>query len=335
MKALVRYEDKAGSWRVEDRELPVPGPGEVLIRVAYAGICGSDLHMYRGVFIVPGQFVSGHEFSGTVAQLGEGVSGFEPGEQVTVEHTYCTCGSCRVCLRGDYQLCSSRESIGFDHDGAFAEYVVVNPRYIHRLPEGVALSWGALTEPLACAVHAVRMVRPEPSDRVLVVGPGPIGLLTAMVFKAYNARVDIVGTPNDGLRLETARTLGLAVVDSPGEEAYSIVAECSGSAGGMNAALKAVEKGGAYLQVGIAGKPVTIDFDQPLYKELKMFGTYCHRYEDWEIALDLMARGLVNVEPLISRTVPLEDWEQALEDLEAQKAIKVLIGFGGEVHEKS
>lgn len=328
MKALVRYEDRAEAWRIEERPEPVPGPGEVKIKVAYAGICGSDLHMYRGVFIVPGPFASGHEFSGTIAELGEGVQGFTPGERVTVEHTWSTCGVCKQCLRGDYQLCASRESIGFDHDGAFAEYVLVRPQYIHRLPDGVSLKAAALTEPLACAVHAVEMLKPSPADTVLVVGPGPIGLLTALVFKSYNATVHIVGTPKDGLRLDKAREMGIEVIDRAEADSYTMVAECSGSAGGINAALGAVEKGGSYLQVGIAGRPVEINFDHPLYKELKIFGTYTHRNQDWQASISLMERGLVDPTPLVSRVADLEGWKEALEELEAQKAIKILFGFG-------
>ncbi len=328
MKALVRYDDQAYAWRVEEMDEPVCGPEEVKIKVAYAGICGSDLHMYHGVFIVPGKFVSGHEFSGTIAEIGEQVTGFMVGERVTVEHTYSTCGVCKVCRKGSYQLCKERKSIGFDVNGAFAEYLTVRPEYIHRLPKNVSLKEAGLSEPLACAVHAVELIKPEPFDRVLVIGPGPIGLLTALTFMAHQAKVDIVGTPNDGLRLDKAREMGISVIENPEEDAYSIVAECSGSQGGMNLALKSVERGGQYLQVGIAGKPVSLDFDAPLYKELNIQGTYCHNYASWEKTIDYLSRGLIDVKPLISKVIALEDWKEAIEELDQQKALKILIGFG-------
>ena len=334
MKALVRYEDEAKAWRVEDIPAPNCGPDEVKIKVAYAGICGSDLHMYHGVFIVPGKFVSGHEFSGTIAEIGKDVEGFTLGERVTVEHTYSTCGVCKACRRGSYQLCKERKSIGFDKNGAFAEYVLVRPEYIHRLPENVSLKEAALSEPLACAVHAVEMVKPEPSDKVLVVGPGPIGLLTALTFKAHNSEVDIIGTPSDAMRLAKAKEMGINVVEKAEEDGYTIVAECSGSSGGMNLALSSIERGGKYLQVGIAGKPVTLDFDNPLYKELTIYGTYCHNYPSWEKTIDFMAKELIDVKPIISKVIKLEEWEQAIELLDAQQALKILIGFEEQNNEK-
>ncbi len=329
MKALVRYADEAYAWRVEEVEEPKPAANEVKIKVAYSGICGSDLHMYKGVFIVPGKFISGHEFSGTVYELGENVTGFKVGDRVTVEHTYSTCGVCKQCRKGSYQLCLERKSIGFDKHGSFAPYVLVRPEYIHKLPDNVSLQEAALSEPLACTVHAVEMVRPEPSDNVLVVGPGPIGLLTALTFRAHNATVHIIGTKADALRLEKAKEMGIQVIESVEENSYSIVADCSGSEGGMNLALKAVEKGGKYLQVGIAGRPVTLDFDHPLYKELTIYGTYCHNYPSWEKSIDFMAKGLIDVKPIISGTIKLEDWEKAFKDLEEQKALKLLFELEG------
>ncbi len=330
MKALVRVGNGPGEFALQELEEPRVLPGTVKLKVAYAGICGTDLHMYEGKMDLDVPVVLGHEFSGTIEEIGDGVDGFSLGEQVTAEHTFHVCGSCEYCRDGRYQLCEKRVSVGFEEQGAFAQYVLVSPDYIHRLPEGVSLREGAMTEPLACAVHGVELVNPQAGTRSLVVGPGPIGILTGLVLKAYGCRVDIVGTPQDARRLEAAAGMGLSVVtpeDLELSRGYDLVADCSGAAGGINAALQAVKKGGEILQVGIAGKPVTIDYDTVLFKELRVQGTFTHVYSSWERSLRLEKEGLVDVKGLLGDDRSLDDWHDAFETLRRQEAMKILFRF--------
>lgn len=323
MKGLANYKSPL-SWIIKEVSDVKLEAGQVKIKVQFAGICGSDLHIYKEVFDITQGLVPGHEFSGIIAEIGQGVRGFQVGDKVTSEHTFEVCGICENCRRGSYQLCRERISIGFEVTGAFGEYVIANAKYVHKLPDNVTLEEGAMTEPLACALHAVELIKPEATNRVLVIGPGPIGILTSLCFKAYNCRVDLMGVPQDKLRLEKAREMGINTIDSPIANSYDIVADCSGNEKGINNGLKAIKAGGKFLQVGIPGKPVSIDYDTLLYKELQVQGTFCHNYSTWEKALMMESMGLIDVKPMISDIVPLEDWKSAFERLLNQEALKIL-----------
>lgn len=329
MKALVRHSDTPKDFSLGQVPEPSVAPGKVKIKVAYAGVCGSDLHIYLG--FEPGlpQGVHGHEFSGVITEVGEGVTGFAPGDAVTAEHTYYTCGRCEYCRTGRYQLCAGRKSLGFEIQGAFAEYVVTDPLYVHKLPDGFDLKKAALTEPLACILHAIRLIEVKPAQPVLVVGPGPMGLLCALTLKAFGCSVDIMGAPQDGERLERAAKAGIRVVngDAVEEKSYPVVAECSGSAGGIRFAIRALQKGGTLLQVGIATGDVPLPYDQLVFKELKIQGTFCHTWPDWDQALKMQQAGLLDISPVITDVVSIDGWKDAFEGLIEKKGMKTLFAF--------
>jgi L-iditol 2-dehydrogenase len=329
MKALQKYGEGAKEWHLAEVPQPTPGPGEIKIKVSYAGICGSDLHMYLGSPEGPPDLIPGHEFSGTVVEVGPNVTEIRIGDRVTAEHTLEVCGTCQHCREGNYQRCNNRVSLGFNKHGAFAEYVIASAKFVHILPDNVSLEEGAMTEPLACALHAIELIEPTPGAKTLVIGPGPIGLLTALCLKAYNCQVDIVGTDEDKIRLDKAMEMGINVVTlqdlAANNAKYDLVAECSGSQGGISTGLNAVRKGGKYIQVGISTKPVSIDFDSLVFKELTVKGTFCHHYPTWERALQFESMGILDVKPIITDTIPLENWEEAINKLIAKEAIKVLL----------
>ena len=326
MKGLAKHK-KPGEWAVEQVAEEKPKAGQVKVKVAYAGICGSDLHIYHEVFDIPEGLVPGHEFSGVIVELGEGVTEFKLGDKVTAEHTYSVCEKCEPCRRGSYQLCKQRVSIGFDVNGGFAEYVIASAKYVHKLPDNVSLAEGAMSEPLACAVHAVELVKPEATNRVLVIGPGPIGILTALCFKANNCEVELMGAPQDGLRLTKAQEMGIHVIDSMSDNSYDIVADCSGNEKGINNGFKAIKPGGKYLQVGMPGKPIMVDYEVFMFKEVSIQSTFCHNYPAWEKALKMEAMGLIDVKPVITEIVPIEDWKKAFDKLTRQEALKILFRF--------
>ncbi|MGI6331350.1 MAG: zinc-dependent alcohol dehydrogenase [Zhaonellaceae bacterium] len=325
MKAVRKYGEGVKEWHLVDAPEPTPGPGEVKIKVAYTGICGSDLHMYLGNPEGPPDLIPGHEFSGTVVEVGPGVTEVKVGDRVTAEHTLEVCGICQHCRDGNYQRCAKRVSLGFNKHGSFAEYAIATAKYVHILPENVSLEEGALTEPLACALHAIELIEPVAGDKTLVIGPGPIGLLTALCLKAYNCQVDIIGTEQDKMRLEKAKEIGINVITSFDDASYDVVAECSGSQGGVGSALKAVRKGGKVIQVGICTKPIMVDFDNLIFKELTIKGTFCHHYPTWEKALKFEEMGILDVKPIISETLPIEKWEEAMEKLINKEGLKILL----------
>lgn len=334
MRALLRNSDTPKDFAMAETPEPEILPGLVKIKVAYAGICGSDLHIYLGQEPGLPQGIHGHEFSGVIAALGAGVEGFSVRQRVTAEHTYSVCGRCESCKTGRYQLCNQRHSIGFDIPGGFAEYVLVDPQYVHPLPAGLSLQKGALTEPLACIIHAIELVQVKPAMPVLVVGPGPMGLLAALTLRAHGCQVDILGTEVDRERLNCAAAAGIRVVGGAEPCSYPLVAECSGSGGGVNCAIRALQKGGTLLQVGISTGALTLGYDQIVYKELRVQGTFCHVWKDWRQALRLQETGLLDLSPVITDVVPLEGWRDAFEALLDKKGMKTLLEIGGQISEE-
>lgn len=326
MKAVVRLSDKPKDFDFLDVQSPALCAGMVLVKVAYAGICGSDLHIYQGYEQGLPENVHGHEFSGVIAGLGQGVGGWNIGDKVTVEHTFSTCERCAYCRGGQYHLCAGRQSLGFTKQGAFAEYVLVFPQYLHKLPKNLGLKAAALTEPLACIIHAIEKVPHSPASTALVAGPGAMGLLCGLVMQAYGMAVHIFGAAEDKERLLLANELGMQVVtaESAAQRGYSLAADCSGSQGGVAACIGALNKGGTLLQVGIATKALLLPYEQIVYKELRIQGTFCHVYGDWEKALALQGGGLLDVLPLVTSVVPLKFWQKAFEDLLEKKGIKTL-----------
>jgi L-iditol 2-dehydrogenase len=194
MKAIVKVAPGYGQVEVREIAEPIVQPGQVKIRVRAAGLCGTDIHIYKDEFRAWPPVVLGHEVAGEIAEVGEGVSGLAPGQRVTTETYFSYCGHCRYCRAGQVNLCLERRSIGSAVNGGFTDFVVVPARNIHLLPDNVDFRAGALTEPLACVVHAT-LTTPTvaPGDVAVIAGPGPIGLLTLQVVKAAGARAMVLG----------------------------------------------------------------------------------------------------------------------------------------------
>lgn len=330
-----------GPGNVELREVaePRPGPGQVLIAVAAAGICGTDLHIYHDEYPTRPPVILGHEIAGRVAALGAGVTHVREGDQVTTETYFHLCGACRFCRDGAPNLCPERRSIGSAVDGGFARFVLVPARNVRRLPDHVGLRAGALTEPLACVVHgALELPKVTPGDVAVVAGPGAIGLLTLQVAVAAGATVVVLGTAADAHRLALARELGAArTIDVGGEEAEAIIRdltggwgadvvfECSGAGPSAQGLLKLVRRRGQYAQIGLFGKPVAWDLDQVCYKELRVTGSNASVPSAWDTALRLLAEGKVRTEPLISAALPLTQWDEAFARFERREGVKLLL----------
>jgi 2-desacetyl-2-hydroxyethyl bacteriochlorophyllide A dehydrogenase len=325
------------TFQVQEREPSAPGPGEVQLAVAFVGICGTDLHIKHGAMdgrvSIPA--VIGHEMSGTVTAVGDGVSGWAPGDAVTVMPLD-WCGTCPACRAGHQHVCQNLVFVGIDAAGAMQQAWTVPERLLVRLPSGIGLEQAALSEPAAVAVHDVRRGAVARGERVLVVGGGPIGLLIASVASAEGADV-LISEPNP-VRRSVAAELGLRVVDPTAvdldaelaawtEGAGSDVAfEVSGSAAGLRSATHALRVRGRLVVVAIHSQPVPVDLFRVFWRELELIGARVYERRDFERAVEMLAAGAIPARKLISLIEPLERAAEAFSALESGGgAVKVLI----------
>jgi L-iditol 2-dehydrogenase len=325
---LTKLAPGPGNVGLSERTEPSAAPGHVILNVSATGICGTDLHIYDGEFASRPPVTMGHEISGIVAELGEGVDEAWRGARVVAETYFSTCGHCAHCLSGRINLCLERRSIGSYVDGGFAPRVHVPARNLHRIPDWLDGHVAAMTEPLACCCQSLlNPERVEPGDAVLVVGPGPIGLLAAQVARAAGGDVHVRGTPRDAARLETAARLGLATstTEDGGAGSFDVVVECSGHEAGIAFALESALRGARYVQIGIAGKPVAIPFDLICFGELTVTSGNASTPASWDRALELIVGRQVELEPLFSDAIPLADWEQGFAATRAGTGIKYVL----------
>ncbi|MDR7486862.1 MAG: alcohol dehydrogenase catalytic domain-containing protein [Armatimonadota bacterium] len=334
MKAARLYDIR--DMRVVDVERPRPGPGEVVVRIAYTGICGTDIEIYTGrmPFIklgwIPLPQTLGHEWSGVVDEVGPGVTDFAPGDRVTGDVTI-SCRVCEYCKAGRYNICPNRRSVGIIRkDGAFAEYLVMPTYHVYRLPPGLSLEAAALTEPTGCAVHAARTLQVEPGDRIVVVGDGTIGLLALQAARALGAaQVMLVGSHDEKLTL--ARELGaFATANRRRDDIVERVAaafggkvdgviEASGNVQAVGPALRLLRPGGRMVVVSLYHEAVPdVDLAFVTANEIVLRGILAGP-NVFPGTLRLMAAGAIRTVPLISHRLPLEGVPQAFGTIEARK----------------
>jgi len=340
MKALVKEELGHGNLNVIETEEPEINNDQIKIEVKAAGVCGSDIHTYEGEYEVNTPLTLGHEFSGKIVEVGDNVTEFHIGDRVTSETTFYVCGECRYCKNGDYNLCPDRVGLGSQEDGGFAKYVVAKKESVHRLPENVDYISGALTEPLACAYHAVmEEASLKEDDLVVVLGPGPIGLFTAQVAMSAGAEVVIAGLDQDQGRLKKADELGISrTVNLQQEDINEIVEsltdgygadvvfECSGAVPALNMGLDLLRKKGEYIQVGIfSDAKVLADFEKIVQKELTVIGSRSQKPSCWEPSLELMNSGKVKAKSLVTHEYGIDEWDKSYQAIKSSEAIKVVL----------
>lgn len=330
MKALLLSQYR--HLELADVAQPAPQPGEILVRVAACGICGSDVHGYDGSSgrrIPP--LVMGHEAAGVVAEVGAGVTGFHEGDRVTFDSTV-YCGECRNCRCGDINLCDRREVLGvscgdYRRSGAFAEYVTVPARIIHRLPENLPFEQAALLEAVAVALHAVSLVPITPEDSALVVGAGTIGVLLQQALRAAGcARVFV--SDIDPTRLARSQKLGATatlsgkipeqIADLTNGAGVDVAIEAVGNNEAVNTAIDGVRKGGTVVLVGNVSPTVTIALQKVVSRQLRLQGS-CASAGEYPKAIELISSGAINVKPLISAVAPLAEGPQWFERLYARE----------------
>ena len=346
MRALVKY--ASGPGNIELRDLPRPGlqPGQVLIQVAYAGVCGTDRAALDGRFagLIPRSL--GHEASGVVAELGPGLrrDDLAVGDRVTFETDAYLCGTCLYCRAEQYQRCPYRKGIGTTADGALADFVAMPELAVHRLPEGVSLKAGALTEPLSIAVHAVIERSPSLAGEVVVVtGPGAIGLLTSAVATQAGATTVLVGRGRHTGALARARERGFTshTVDDENADLAGYVAgltdgygaysafECSGAAAWPRRLQPLLRRGGRLVLVALYHDEVGVDFGLQVNHELELVGSRGKNAQSYRTALRLMAEGRIDAESFIGEVLPLERWHDGLDLVAGGR--KVVFEVGGDI----
>ena len=324
---------------MEEIQEPTIKENEIKVKVHAAGICGTDLHIIHDEYPYAPPVAMGHEYSGIVVEAGAEVEDFQVGDRVVSLTAVVTCGTCSYCNQGLLMLCDQRKSIGSGVHGAFAEYLVVPAKAAYKLPESVSLDEAALTEPLACVVRCVmERGRVNGGEFVLISGPGTIGMLALQVAKANGGNVVVAGTSRDKERLNLALELGaMAVVNMEEEDAenhlmeltkgggFDVAIECAGVGISLNNCIKLLRKQGLLIQMGLFGKKVEFDSDLALMKELNYANGFATEPTSWEIALRLLEYKHVDVSPLISNKLPINEWRKAIELAENKVGYKTLI----------
>lgn len=324
-------------FSIKQVDVPAPGPGQVQIDVAFCGICGTDLHIYLGHMDgrVGFERTIGHEMSGVISAVGAGVDGLAPGQHIVVrplDH----CGDCPACNAGHEHICHSLKFIGIDTDGAFQQKWNVPAHTIHVLPDDLDLSHAALIEPLAVAVHDVDRGNVQPGEDVLVIGGGPIGMLVAMAAREAGANVT-VSEINEN-RLAFAQKIGFttmnpkdidvakAIHEATDGKGADVVFEVSGSQPGVDLMTAAAATRGRIVMVAIHATKPQIDMFQFFWREIELIGARVYRPEDYDKAMALLAKGVVDCEAFITDIQGLSDIEAAFKALtENPNAMKSMI----------
>jgi L-iditol 2-dehydrogenase len=333
MKALFKAAPQPGALEIRETPRPTPMADEVVIDVAGASICGSDLHMaewHPMARWMKTPVILGHEFAGVVREIGSDVTEFSVGDRVAVESVI-WCGRCAPCREGKTNVCENRRLFGIHQPGGLAQAVAAQQRLLHRLPDGLPTEHAALAEPTTVALHAVLLQPPRPGDVVLVTGPGPIGLLVGRIVRAFGAHVLISGAPSDtDTRLPAARELGLETLDPSRpvrdqiQGPVDLVVETSGSGAAIDTALNVIKRGGGITLVGMPSRDIELDITQALRAEIRLQATYCGTWHDFERALKLISDGTIPADVLLKRYT-LDSAVQAFEDAARQRVLKPLV----------
>lgn len=338
MKAVVKFADGMSGVACHEKPVPEPGKGEIRIKVLAAGICGTDLHIAYDEYPCNRPVTLGHEYVGTVDKLGEGVDQFSPGQTVVSLACAYVCESCEFCAAGTYMMCEERRSIGSGVDGAMAEYVIVPADKAFAVQREASLEL-ALTEPVACCVRAVSEIGGVNDTHVVFIsGPGFMGQMIMQVAKRLGAKVVLSGIPGDEARLALAKSLGAdyvctnvedikAAFESLSVSSADIAFECAGVAASLSNCIANVKKQGSIIQVGLFGKPVPVDLDLVLRKEIQIKTSFGSNTSTWKKTLQMVEEEPFVLHPYISRVFAPEDIQDAFKCAEDKSTYKTLISF--------
>lgn len=326
---------------IEFQEVPVPvaGEGQVLIKIMKIGICGSDIHVYHGEHpFTKYPVTQGHEVSGEIAAVGPGVEGLSVGQKVTIQPQV-VCGSCYPCRHGKYNLCEELKVMGFQTTGVASHYFAVDAAKVTPLPQDMSFDEGAMIEPLAVAVHAIRQAGDVSGKKIAVLGAGPIGILVAQVARGMGAEAVMI-TDVSSLRLEKARECGVdfcvntrdenfgdALIRDFGPDKADVIYDCAGNNVTMGQAIQYARKGSTIILVAVFAGMAQVDLAVLNDHELDLNTTMMYRSEDYLDAIRLVNEGRVQLKPLISSHFAFRDYKKAYEYIDANRetTMKVII----------
>lgn len=329
MRAVIKPDEEPRSLLISDVETPKVGLNDVLIRVKAGSICGSDLSVYlmkagfKGYAKVP--LVMGHEIAGIIEEVGGNVKNLNIGDKV-ISESLIYCGECFYCRSDMTNICANFKVLGVHRNGGFAEYLAVNSRHIHKVPDEISIYEAALLEPTAVSVHAVvDRAKIKPGDFVVVTGPGPIGLITAQIAKAMGANVIVTGPTSSIGRLEIARSLNIEAINvneenpiervlkETGGVGADVVIECSGSVKAASEAYDMLRKNGQLIVVAIFPESGQVNYTQIVRREIRVIGSFCHKWIDYEVGINLVKSGKVKLKPIITHQFPIDEAKKAFE----------------------
>jgi L-iditol 2-dehydrogenase len=324
---------------IQDVPQPEPGPGQVLVQVRRIGVCGSDIHAYYGKHpYIRCPIVQGHEFAGRITRVGPHVKELRAGDDITVMPQL-VCGQCYPCRHGNYHICNSLKVIGCQAEGAAQEFLAVDQELVVKLPAGMDYDSGAMVEPVAVGAHAVGRLGSVEGKKVLVLGAGPIGNLTAQVARGLGAAAVAISDLSD-FRLEVAgacriphtvnpatRDLAAEVRGAFGPDGADVILECVGVEETVGQAVSLARKGTDIVIVGVFGERPRIDIGLVQDKELRLIGTLMYKAEDYRTAIELIRSGRVKLRPLMTRHFPFEQYPDAYHYIEKNRdrTMKVFI----------
>jgi threonine 3-dehydrogenase len=340
MKALLKAHRQPGLW-MQEVPIPVPGDGEVLIRVHKTSICGTDLHIHHwdawAQATIPVPMVVGHEFMGHIAALGPGVKGLEEGQRVAGEG-HVTCGHCRNCKGGRREFCHNHTGVGVTRPGAFADYIVIPSQNVFVVPAHISDDIAAVLDPLGNATHTALRFDCVGED-VLITGAGPIGVLACAIARHIGAR-HIVVTDVNPYRLEMARAHGATRAVNVAEqelapvmaelgmnEGFDVGLEMSGAEAAFNQMLDSMNHGGRIAVLGIPAGPMTLDVNDVIFKGLEIQGIYGRRiFETWYKMAAMLQSGL-EVGGIVTHLLPAADFDEAFAVVGRGECGKVILDW--------
>ncbi len=334
--AVVNFAPEKGAVELRDIERPEIGPEDVLLEVANVGVCGSDLHQWTADHSWPVNYpvVLGHEFTGRIAEVGSAVRGWQDGDRVVSETAAIIDAQNPMSRRGLYNLDPTRKGFGYGVDGAMTRYVRVPSRILHAIPDSLPFEHACLTEPCCVAYNAVvKNARIEPGDRVVVLGPGTIGILCAAMARLCGAEVALVGLPSDANRLQIARQYGCEpIIGDATQWAFARdglgcdgVIDAAGASVTLKTAIDLVRPAGWISKVGWGRQPLGFNLDPLVQKNVTLQGSFSHNWPIWERVIALLAAGTLDVKPIIGGVWPLDQWHEAFEQMHSGAVVKSVL----------
>ena len=334
--AVVNYAPEKGAVEIREIEKPTIGEDDVLLEVSNVGVCGSDLHQWTCDHSWPVNYpvVLGHEFGGVVVQLGKNVKQWHEGDRVVSETAAIIDLNSPMTKKGYYNLDPSRKGFGYGVNGAMTRYVKTPARCLHKVPEDLSFEQACLTEPCCVAYNAVvENMRVKPGDRVLVIGPGTIGILCAAMARLCGGEVAMLGLESDRVRLKIAKSYGCETIVGEAKnwafERDNLGVDCVIDAAGISDTLKIaldlVRPKGQISKVGWGKKPIDFSLDPLVQKNITLQGSFSHNWSMWERVISLLSSGLLDVKPIIGGIWNLEEWKVAFEKMHSGAVVKSVL----------